>query len=67
MLVAAIFLIGIGMTLLQVAGNPIMRDVSEEGRFARNLTFAQFIKGLGSIAGPAVAIASSSTSAQRWG
>jgi fucose permease len=57
MLVAAVFLIGIGMTLLQVAGNPIMRDVSEEGRYARNLTFAQFIKGLGSIAGPAVAIA----------
>ena len=57
MLVAAIFLIGIGMTLLQVAGNPIMRDVSAEGRYARNLTFAQFIKGLGSIAGPAVAIA----------
>jgi fucose permease len=57
MLVAAIFLIGIGMTLLQVAGNPIMRDVSEEGRFARNLTFAQFVKGLGSIAGPAVTIA----------
>ena len=56
-LVAAIFLIGIGMTLLQVAGNPIMRDVSAEGRYARNLTFAQFIKGLGSIAGPAVAIA----------
>jgi FHS family L-fucose permease-like MFS transporter len=57
MLVAAIFLIGIGMTLLQVAGNPIMRDVSRDGRYARNLTFAQFIKGLGSIAGPAVAIA----------
>jgi fucose permease len=57
MLVAAIFLIGIGMALLQVAGNPIMRDVSEEGRFARNLTFAQFVKGLGSIAGPAGAIA----------
>jgi fucose permease len=57
MLVAAIFLIGIGMTLLQVAGNPIMRDVSEKGRYARNLTFAQFIKGLGSIAGPAVTIA----------
>jgi fucose permease len=56
-LVVAIFTIGIGMTLLQVAGNPIMRDVSEEGRFARNLTFAQFIKGLGSIAGPALAIA----------
>ncbi len=57
MLVAAIFLIRIGMTLLQVAGNLIMRDVSEEGRYARNLSFAQFVKGLGSIAGPAVAIA----------
>jgi FHS family L-fucose permease-like MFS transporter len=57
MLVAAIFLIGIGMALLQVAGNPIMRDVSEVGRFARNLTFAQFVKGLGSIAGPAVTVA----------
>jgi fucose permease len=56
-LLAAIFLIGTGMTLLQVAGNPIMRDVSLEGRYARNLTFAQFIKGLGSVAGPAVAIA----------
>jgi len=56
-LVVSIFAIGIGMTLLQVAGNPIMRDVSEEGRFARNLTFAQFVKGLGSIAGPALAVA----------
>jgi FHS family L-fucose permease-like MFS transporter len=57
LLVAAIFAIGIGMTLLQVAGNPIMRDVSAEGRYARNLTFAQFIKGLGSIAGPFLAVA----------
>jgi fucose permease len=56
LLTAAIFVIGIGMTLLQVAGNPIMRDVSAEGRYARNLTFAQFIKGLGSIAGPALAV-----------
>jgi fucose permease len=29
-----------------------MRDVSAEGRYARNLTFAQFIKSLGSISGP---------------
>src|SRR5258708_27334847 len=40
------------MAALQVAGNPIMRDVSAPGRFARNLTFAQFIKSLGSISGP---------------
>jgi FHS family L-fucose permease-like MFS transporter len=52
LLLGAIFLIGIGMAALQVAGNPIMRDVSAPGRFARNLTFAQFIKSLGSIAGP---------------
>lgn len=51
-LLAAIFFIGIGMTVLQVAGNPIMRDVSDPGRFTRNLTFAQFIKSLGSNAAP---------------
>jgi MFS transporter, FHS family, L-fucose permease len=51
-LLVAIFLIGIGMTALQVAGNPIMRDVSASGLYARNLTFAQFIKSLGSISGP---------------
>jgi FHS family L-fucose permease-like MFS transporter len=57
LLTTAIFVMGIGMTLLQVAGNPIMRDVSAEGRYARNLTFAQFVKGLGSISGPALAVA----------
>jgi fucose permease len=51
-LLGAIFLIGAGMAALQVAGNPIMREVSAPGRFARNLTFAQFIKSLGSISGP---------------
>jgi FHS family L-fucose permease-like MFS transporter len=54
-LLGAIFLIGAGMAALQVAGNPIMRDVSAPGRFARNLTFAQFIKSLGSISGPYLA------------
>ena len=52
LLLGAIFLIGVGMAALQVAGNPIMRDVSAPGRYARNLTFAQFIKSLGSISGP---------------
>ncbi|MFC1530437.1 sugar MFS transporter [Gemmatimonadota bacterium] len=49
---AAIFLIGVGMTALQVAGNPIMRDVSPPGMFSRNLTFAQFIKSIGSNTAP---------------
>ncbi|HYL06213.1 MAG TPA: MFS transporter [Thermoanaerobaculia bacterium] len=52
LLLGAIFLIGVGMAALQVAGNPIMRDVSAPGRYAQNLTFAQFIKSLGSISGP---------------
>jgi FHS family L-fucose permease-like MFS transporter len=57
LLLGAILLIGVGMAALQVAGNPIMRDVSAPGRYARNLTFAQFIKSLGSIAGPWLASA----------
>jgi FHS family L-fucose permease-like MFS transporter len=54
LLLAAVFVLGVGTTLLQVAGNPIMRDVSEEGRFARNLSFAQFIKGVGSVGSTAL-------------
>jgi fucose permease len=49
LLLASVFILGVGTTLLQVAGNPIMRDVSEEGRFASNLSFAQFVKGVGSV------------------
>ena len=47
-LLACIFSLGVGTTFLQVAGNPIMRDVSAEGRYSRNLAFAQGIKGVGS-------------------
>ena len=47
---ACIFLLGVGTTFLQVAGNPIMRDVSAEGNYSRNLAFAQGIKGIGSTA-----------------
>ncbi len=49
-LLACIFLLGVGTTFLQVAGNPIMRDVSAAGAYSRNLSFAQGIKGLGSTA-----------------
>jgi fucose permease len=50
LLLACIFLLGVGTTFLQVAGNPIMRDVSAAGAYSRNLSFAQGIKGLGSTA-----------------
>jgi fucose permease len=49
-LLGCIFLLGIGTTFLQVAGNPIMRDVSPPGAYSRNLAFAQGIKGIGSTA-----------------
>jgi MFS transporter, FHS family, L-fucose permease len=49
-LLGCIFLLGVGTTFLQVAGNPIMRDVSAEGNYSRNLAFAQGIKGIGSTA-----------------
>jgi MFS transporter, FHS family, L-fucose permease len=48
LLLSCIFLLGIGTAFLQVAGNPIMRDVSAAGNYSRNLAFAQGIKGIGS-------------------
>lgn len=48
LLLLCIFVLGIGTTFLQVAGNPIMRDVSPEGAYSRNLALAQGIKGIGS-------------------
>ena len=47
-LLACIFVLGVGTTFLQVAGNPIMRDVSPAGAYSRNLSFAQGFKGIGS-------------------
>lgn len=48
LLLLCIFVLGIGTTFLQVAGNPIMYDVSEKGKYSKNLALAQGIKGLGS-------------------
>lgn len=50
LLLVCIFVLGVGTTFLQVAGNPIMRDVSPPGAYSRNLSFAQGIKGIGSTA-----------------
>jgi MFS transporter, FHS family, L-fucose permease len=50
LLLLCIFLLGVGTTFLQVAGNPIMRDVSAQGDYSRNLALAQGIKGAGSTA-----------------
>ncbi|MFP4064614.1 MAG: MFS transporter [Bacteroidales bacterium] len=56
----SVFMLGAGATTLQVAGNPIMRDVSAEERYSSNLSLAQAVKAVGSSLGflvpPAVAI-----------
>jgi MFS transporter, FHS family, L-fucose permease len=56
----AILFLGAGATTLQVAGNPIMRDVSAEGTYSSNLSLAQSVKAVGSSLGflvpPAVAM-----------
>ena len=47
----AIFLLGAGATILQVSGNPVMRDVSPEGKYSSNLSLGQSIKAIGSSMG----------------
>ncbi len=63
MLLIAIFLLGAGATMLQVSGNPIMRDVSPDGKYARNLSLGQFIKAIGSLSGALIPLAA----ANYWG
>jgi fucose permease len=53
-LVAAVCLVGVGMALVQVAGNPLVLAVARPGRDARDLAFAQFIKSIGSNTAPLV-------------
>jgi len=49
-----VLLIGAGAAILQVAGNPLMRDVSAYGKFPRNLALGQFVKAIGSLSGPMI-------------
>lgn len=57
LLLGALLLLGTGATTLQVAGNPIMRDVSPEGKYSRNLSFGQFVKAIGSLSGALIPLA----------
>jgi len=52
----AVVLIGAGAAILQVAGYPIMRDVSAAGKFPRNLALGQFVKAIGSLLGPIISV-----------
>ncbi len=50
-ILVAILFLGAGASILQVSGNPMMRDVSEEGDYSRNLTLAQSFISVGSSLG----------------
>ena len=52
----AFSLIGIGNTILQVAMNPLVTDVVDEGRITATLTFGQATKAFGSIVAPFIAM-----------
>ncbi|MCD6374098.1 MAG: MFS transporter [Caldisericaceae bacterium] len=56
LLLLAVLFLGAGATILQVAGNPIMRDVSKEGKYSRNLSLGQFVKAIGSLSGPVLPV-----------
>lgn len=61
-----ILLLGAGAAVLQVAGNPVMRDVSAPGRYSRNLSFAQFIKAIGSLTGSLIPFAAAKWFGADW-
>jgi fucose permease len=62
-----VLLLGAGATTLQVAGNPLMRDVSPEGAYSRNLSMGQFVKAIGSLAGPVVPVIAARFFGLSWG
>ena len=47
----AILLLGTGGAILQVSGNPIIRDISDEGHYSKNLSLAQSFITVGSSMG----------------
>jgi len=61
-----ILLLGAGATTLQVAGNPLMRDVSDEGKYSRNLSLAQFVKAIGSLSGPMIPVIAARAFGLSW-
>lgn len=50
-ILSAVLLIGAGGAILQVGGNPFVRDVSEEGHYSKNLSRAQSFITIGSSLG----------------
>jgi FHS family L-fucose permease-like MFS transporter len=65
-LVVSVALLGAGATFLQVSGNPLMRDVSPEGKYSRNLSLGQFIKAIGTLSTAAIPLVASNYFDTDW-
>jgi fucose permease len=61
-----VLLLGAGATTLQVAGNPIMRDVSAPGKYSRNLSLGQFVKAIGSLSGALIPVIAARAAGAKW-
>ena len=61
-----VLLVGAGAAILQVAGNPIMRDVSSPGKYPRNLSLGQFVKAIGSLSGPVIPVVAARYFGASW-
>ncbi len=61
-----VLLLGAGAAILQVSGNPLMRDVSAPGKYARNLSLGQFVKAIGSLSGPVIPVVAAKYFGASW-
>ncbi len=55
MVLLCFIFLGIGNTIIQVSANPLLVDVVPQNRASSFLSFSQFVKAIGSMAGPPVA------------
>lgn len=62
----AVLLLGAGVTVLQTAGSPLLHTLSAAGTYARNLTFGQFIKGIGTLSSPLIPLLAFRYAENRW-
>ncbi len=55
MMFASFILLGIGNTIIQVSANPLLQDVSPDGKLASYMSTSQFVKAVISFSGPLIA------------
>jgi FHS family L-fucose permease-like MFS transporter len=54
LMVAMVFAVGVGVTMLQTAGNPLIQHLDQRENYHRNLTLTIGFCGIGAFAGPFV-------------